>query len=48
VPSPSVAQNEEPAPDGDAERILLMLAMFAANPTDGYMRNRGPRAASRL
>ena len=48
VPSPRVAQNDEPAPDGEALRILLMVAMFATNETDGCRRNRAPSAASRL
>src|SRR6266496_5665938 len=48
VPSPNVAQNDEPAPDGDAARILLMVVMFATNPTFCDMRNRAPSAASRL
>ena len=48
VPSPRVAQNDEPAPDGDALRILLMVAMFATNPVFWDSRNRAPSAASRL
>src|SRR6266496_4754747 len=48
VPSPRVAQNDDPAPDGDALRILLMVVMLATNPTFWDSRNRGPSAASRL